>query len=54
MGTVTNLSEGFSILPGVFGPREIENLIDAVSKIGRDRGVRSCGGVYGVRRLRLK
>ena len=43
--------DGFSILPGVFGQRKIENLIDAISKIDNDRGVRSRGGVYAVRNL---
>ena len=43
--------DGFSILPGVFGQRKIENLIDAISKIDNARGVRSRGGVYAVRNL---
>jgi hypothetical protein len=43
--------DGFSILPGVFGRQEIENLIGAISKIDNDRAVRSRGGVYAVRNL---
>jgi ectoine hydroxylase-related dioxygenase (phytanoyl-CoA dioxygenase family) len=43
--------DGFSILPGVFGRQEIENLIVALSKIDKDNGVRSRGGVYAVRNL---
>lgn len=43
--------EGFSILPGVFERQEIENLIDAISKIDEDTGVRSRGGVYAIRNL---
>ena len=47
-----NLKEdGFSILPGVIGRREIENLIEALSKIDKKNGVRSRGGVYAVRNL---
>jgi ectoine hydroxylase-related dioxygenase (phytanoyl-CoA dioxygenase family) len=43
--------DGFSILPGVFERREIENLVDAISRIDNDKGVRSRGGVYAVRNL---
>lgn len=42
---------GFAILPSVFKPPEIDRLIDAVSRIAEDRGVRSRGGVYAVRNL---
>jgi hypothetical protein len=46
-----DLRNGFSILPGLIDPREIESLIDAVSKIDRNGGVRSRGGMYAVRNL---
>ena len=44
-------ADGFSILPGVFGGPEIEDLIEAISQIENGRGVRSRGGVYAVRNL---
>jgi hypothetical protein len=42
---------GFSILPGIFDAPEVERLIDDVSKIPTEEGVRSRGGVYAVRNL---
>jgi len=42
---------GFAILPSVFEPAGIDRLIDAVSRIAEDRGVRSRGGVYAIRNL---
>jgi ectoine hydroxylase-related dioxygenase (phytanoyl-CoA dioxygenase family) len=48
----TNLQrDGFSILPGIFGPEEIEDLVAAVSTLNGNNGVRSRGGVYAVRNL---
>jgi hypothetical protein len=43
--------DGFSLLPGVFGKQEIEHLINAMTTISDDRGVRSRGGVYAIRNL---
>src|SRR5437016_7474658 len=43
--------DGYSILLGIFGPKEIERLIDAVSAIDSNAGVCSRGGVYAVRNL---
>ena len=43
--------DGFSILPGVLGKREIERLINAISNIADESGVRSRGGVYAIRNL---
>jgi len=43
--------DGFSILPSVFGGEQVEALIEIVSKIDDDKGVRSRGGVYAVRNL---
>ncbi len=40
--------DGFSILPGVFGQDEIRRLIDSISSIADEQGVRSRGGVYPV------
>jgi hypothetical protein len=42
---------GFSILPGVFGKEEIQVLVDCVSKIDGENGIRSRGGVYAIRNL---
>jgi hypothetical protein len=43
--------EGYSILFGVFGRKEVGRLIDVISKIGSDSGVRRRGGVYAIRNL---
>jgi hypothetical protein len=43
--------DGFSILPGVFGHQELEDMIRAISKIDGDDAVRSRGGMYAVRNL---
>ena len=43
--------DGFSILHNLFGRQEIEDLIEAISNIDHDKGVRSRGGVYAVRNL---
>jgi hypothetical protein len=43
--------DGFSILPGVFAQKEIENLVAAISTLDGNNGVRSRGGVYAVRKL---
>ena len=43
--------EGFSILPGVFGQEAIQHLIDSISHIADERGVRSRGGVYAIANL---
>lgn len=43
--------EGFAILPGVFGQQEIEHVINAISNIAYESGVRSRGGVYAIRNL---
>jgi hypothetical protein len=43
--------DGFSILPGVLGKQEIEHLINAISNIVDESGVRSRGGVYAIRNL---
>ena len=45
------LKDGFSILRAVLGRQQITDLIDAVSKVNDDKGVRSRGGVYAVRNL---
>jgi ectoine hydroxylase-related dioxygenase (phytanoyl-CoA dioxygenase family) len=45
------VQDGFSILPGIFGPPEIAALIEAVSNTNGDAAVRSRGGVYAVRNL---
>jgi ectoine hydroxylase-related dioxygenase (phytanoyl-CoA dioxygenase family) len=42
---------GFSVLPNVFGRQEVELLIESISKIEREEGVRSRGGVYAIRNL---
>jgi len=42
---------GFLILPGVFGPREIETLIGTVSRVGDKDGVCSRRGKYAIRNL---
>lgn len=43
--------DGFSVLPGVFGQEEIQHLIDSISSIADEQGVRSRGGVYAIRNL---
>ena len=42
---------GFSVLGNVFTKPEVELLIESVSKIEREEGVRSRGGVYAIRNL---
>jgi ectoine hydroxylase-related dioxygenase (phytanoyl-CoA dioxygenase family) len=42
---------GFSILRNVFSKSEVEILIESISKIDREEGVRSRGGVYAIRNL---
>jgi hypothetical protein len=43
--------DGFRIVPGVLGRREVDGLIRALSEIDEEQGVRSRGGVYAVRNL---
>lgn len=43
--------DGFSVLRNVFSKQEVERLIESVSKIEREEGVRSRGGVYAIRNL---
>jgi hypothetical protein len=42
---------GFSVLPNVFGDEEVQFLIESISKIEREEGVRTRGGVYAIRNL---
>jgi ectoine hydroxylase-related dioxygenase (phytanoyl-CoA dioxygenase family) len=42
---------GFSILRNVFRKPEVEILIESISKIDREEGVRSRGGIYAIRNL---
>ena len=42
---------GFAILPDVVPQAEIARWIDAISKIGSEKDVRSRGGVYAIRNL---
>jgi hypothetical protein len=43
--------EGFLILPNVFDTEDVQRLIDAVSSIDHQSGVRTRSGVYAVRNL---
>jgi ectoine hydroxylase-related dioxygenase (phytanoyl-CoA dioxygenase family) len=43
--------DGFSILPSIFEHRQIETLIDAVSRVNDHKGVRGRRRVYAVRNL---
>jgi Phytanoyl-CoA dioxygenase (PhyH) len=43
--------DGFSILPGVLATPVIGRLIDSLSEVADERGVRSRGGVYAIRNL---
>src|SRR5258708_15247080 len=42
---------GFSVLPNVFSEEEVQFLIESISKIEREDGVRPRGGVYAIRNL---
>jgi len=42
---------GFAIVHSVLGAQQIEDLVDAVSRISHNNGVRSRSGVYAVRNL---
>jgi ectoine hydroxylase-related dioxygenase (phytanoyl-CoA dioxygenase family) len=42
---------GFCVLPNVFGEEEIQFLIESLSRIDHEEGVRTRGGVYAIRNL---